>query len=481
EAEAEAGEELPDWLAALEPSAEAEAEVTAPPAEAETEEAVPDWLAAIEPEAEAAAPPAEVEPEAEFLPTEEEPALPDWLKELGETLTPPEQEAEAAPPETAAAEAPPLPAEAAVLAAAAAVDQLAPAESPDAVRQAADTFHAIATQPPAPAALPAALTPQERLKPHIGRAIFALVLLLLLVVPLWPGLQKTDPTGRPMPWTEPTGPFGEELDRQRRELISSELGIVDIQPPGSVALVSIDYTPATQGEMEPLAAAVIGRLRGQGMRVVLVSLNPEGAALADSLVQKVIQERDEAYGESMVNLGYLPGEAAAVRRVVSGQERLSARQEYRTGLALGQMQNWAGVENFRQVRLTTTLADNPATARWWIEQMAAAAPPDIGERYLLAAVSAAAGPFLQPYRASGQLDGLLSGVNSAAAVEAVRRQFGPARQMLDSQSIAHLLLIIAIVAGTIAGWMPSPAPPAGQEQTEAEPEPEAESEPDSEG
>jgi hypothetical protein len=61
---------------------------------------------------------------------------------------------------------------------------------------------------------------------------------------------------------------------------------------------------------------------------------------------------------------------------------------------------------------------------------------------------------LKPYRQTGQLDGLITGINGAAALEAVRKSFGPARQMLDSQSVAHLLIIILIALGTIIGWMP---------------------------
>jgi len=102
-----------------------------------------------------------------------------------------------------------------------------------------------------------------------------------------------------------------------------------------------------------------------------------------------------------------------------------------------------------------TLTDNPATARWWIEQMETAIPAGNGQRLLVAGSSAAAAPFLQPYRDSSQLDGLVSGINGAAAIESGRRTFGPARQMLDSQSIAHLFIIIMITLGTIVGWMPT--------------------------
>jgi len=69
---------------------------------------------------------------------------------------------------------------------------------------------------------------------------------------------------------------------------------------------------------------------------------------------------------------------------------------------------------------------------------------------------------------SQQLDGLISGINGAAAIEAGRKNFGLARQMLDSQGIAHLLIVILIAVGTMVGWMP-PAEKKAEAEVETEP------------
>jgi hypothetical protein len=236
-------------------------------------------------------------------------------------------------------------------------------------------------------------------------------------------------------------------------LISNELGVVDFQQPGAVALVSFDYSPATQGEMQPLADAVIGRLRGQGMRLIFISLEPEGATLAQQTLERLLAERDETYGTNLVNLGYLPGQVVAVRALAGGRS-LANLVDPNTGQPFAA--NWNDVENLAQVDMVVTLADSPTSSRWWIEQLATAVEPVRGERFILAATSAMAQPYLQPYRSSEQLDGLVAGINGAAAIEASRKTFGPARQMLDSQSIAHLLIIILIAAGTMVGWMPPP-------------------------
>ncbi|MBI1879524.1 MAG: hypothetical protein HYR94_15110, partial [Chloroflexi bacterium] len=328
----------------------------------------------------------------------------------------------------------------------------------DAMLEAARHFHAIATQGPQPVMLPEPLTRRDQVAGNVIRGVLYLLFIVLIALPLIPGLQKvTDPaSGQKVPWTEPAGALSEVLDKQRRELISVQLGVIDLQQPGSVALVSYDYSTATQGEMQPLAEDIIGRLRGQGMRLIFISLEPEGATLAQRTLDQTLVERGETYGAEMVNLGYVPGQIAGIRELVTGRKQLSALADFKEGLtfAAPERATWSDINNLGQVDIVITLSDNPATARWWIEQMAAAIPPDDGERYLLAATSATVDPFLRPYLDSQQLDGLISGINGAAAIEAGRKNFGPARQMLDSQGIAHLLIVILIALGTMFGWMP---------------------------
>jgi hypothetical protein len=332
----------------------------------------------------------------------------------------------------------------------------------DSLMAAATEFYQLATTPPQPAVIPEALSRQERVAGRAVRAGLYLFFMALIALPLLPGAQKVvNPnTGQVAPWTEPAREFSETLDSQRRQLISEQLGLIDLQTPGAVALVSFDYSTATQGEMQPLADAVLGRLKGQGMRLIAVSLEPEGAPLAQQTLEKIAADKGEEYGQSMVNLGYLPGQAAAVRQLATGATRLADLPDYLTGVTLADASraNWADIANLPQVSMIVTLADNPVTGRWWIEQLSAAAWP--GEnRFVLAATSAAAEPFLAPYRESGQLNGLIAGITGAAAIEAGRQTFGPARQMIDSLSVANLLIVILIALGTIVGWMPSDTPP----------------------
>ena len=341
---------------------------------------------------------------------------------------------------------------------------------PGSLNQAVQDFHKIATEAPQPASLPSALTGRDKLAGNLIRAALLLGFVILLAVPLLLGGQ-TVANDSIVPWSEPAGESSDALDSQRRQLISEQLGIIDLQQPGSVALVSFDYSTATQGEMQPLADAILGRLKGQGMRIISVSLEPEGANIAQKTLEGILSERnqDEQYGQEVLNLGFLPGRIAAVRGLVAKQESLATIPDFQEGQAIGERPEWNDVQNLNQVDIVVTFADNPVTARWWVEQLGIAPPPPDGQRFILAATSASADPFLRPYRDSGQLDGLVSGINGAAAIEAGRREFGPARQMVDSMALATIIIIVVIAAGVVVGWMPSLSPeptPQGKEPAE---------------
>ena len=489
--------ETPAWLlddisdeeeVALQPPSE-EAEFS----EVDQEPPTPDWLTGLREgtEDEEAVSPSD----SDTLNFDEEPELPDWLSDVGDTAAlfeatqidepvDPTPEVAASPPPAEAGKSSWVEALKPTIEEAvtdeveskiaedtgmlSGIPRLLPAEKiavptreTDSLHEAAQEFLKIATEAPQPATLPTPLTRRGRV---VGGAVRSVLYLFFLAVIALPLLLDTQ-----APWSEPSGEGGEVLDSQRRQLISEQLGIIDLQQPGSVALVSFDYSTATQGEMKPLAEAIIGRLKGQGMRIVAVSLEPEGATIAQHTLEDILTERDQAdqYGVEMINLGYLPGQVAAIRALVMGQRSLSTIPDYEENVALSARSEWAGIQNLDQVDIVVTFADNPTTARWWIEQLEAAPQLVDNERLLLAATSASAEPFLRPYRESEQLDGLISGINGAAAIEAGRNIFdsGSARRMLDSVGIATIVIIFFIVAGIIFGWMPSHLPDSSAPET----------------
>ncbi|HEY84808.1 MAG TPA: hypothetical protein G4N96_06830, partial [Chloroflexi bacterium] len=288
---------------------------------------------------------------------------------------------------------------------------------------------------------PTAETPLDKSQATLGqtfggkaiRAGLHLLFLALIAIPLF---AHYDRGGYPYPWLEPSPIQQQDVRQELQNAIAS-------QPPDSIALVSFDYTPSTAGEMDPLAAIVIKNLLGQGLRVIAISLEPEGQAMAGNILKEV----SDKYGEQVLNLGYLPGGPVAVRRLLD--DPLFGAYDIESGKSYASLDNWPEISRIDDFSLLVEIAANPDTARWWAEQLQKTQP----NLHKLAAVSAAAEPFVRPYRDAGQYTALISGINGAAALESARVQktLGPATAMLDSLSAGSLIILVLMFAGTIAG------------------------------
>jgi hypothetical protein len=501
-------EQVPDWLAELEPSVpEAEPEPGLPTPEPELEKGdMPDWLLELEPvdadsEPELAAPlpeadlgPSAAEEEPVSPPDEELPVarstMPIWLAELQQdfppdTATPVEEalaEAELpdwlVPAEEGAAEVDEtleraeipdwllalkprelraeegeqiegvqllldevvedtgllaglkgtLPVEMLIAQprAAMAEEMVAPvADTPE-----ARLFAEIVSQPPEVAPKPLAV-PSQQVWTSLPRWITYLALIAAVTVPLLLGKPLLPRVVSPSPAVESLHAEIESLDSDAR------------------VLVAFDYDPTTSGEMDVLASTVIGHLMDQEARMIVVSLLPSGPATAQILLDEMVKARPsyvDSYGTSYAILGYLPGQAAAVRRLGAAPKTAFARDFQ--GSPVSDLEVMTGVTAIQDFDLILVLAAGQDTLRWWIEQ--AGTPYDIP---LAAGVSASIEPLARPYyeAESRQLTGLAGGVPGAAAYEALGNNQGELEDAtaarLDSLLAGHLILILVLVVG----------------------------------
>ncbi len=219
-------------------------------------------------------------------------------------------------------------------------------------------------------------------------------------------------------------------------------------PTDAVVVVSFDYSPATEAEMDPLADIVVRDLLSRQARVVAVSLRPEGAAMAQRLLARF--ETEYPSGQRTLNLGYLPGQTVGVRNLAFLSTTSLFQVERKS---MSDYSAWQDVSGLGDVALIVDVADNPLAVRWWVEQ---AGPGTQANRPLIAAVSAAADPTVRPYYnalnpRAGQLRGLVSGVAGAAAYENRLQQPGRAMGSLAAQSVANLSMVVFSLGGTIVG------------------------------
>ena len=212
----------------------------------------------------------------------------------------------------------------------------------------------------------------------------------------------------------------------------------------ALVVVAFDYNPASAAELSLQARAIVDHLMRRGVRIMAISLFPEGAALAWDVLDELATERGYTYGENYIHLGYLPNQPVSVRHFLNVGPTGEGQSDYRNGRPVGQYAIAQDVDSLSSVDLVVELAGNESTLRTWIEQITARTDVPV-----VAGVSAATAPYVRPYLDSGQLQALLVGLPGAAEYEAQSGRPGRAIDSLGSQAAAQAVIVLLILLGNL--------------------------------
>lgn len=208
--------------------------------------------------------------------------------------------------------------------------------------------------------------------------------------------------------------------------VQEAFAAVDSLPPQATVQVLWAYDPAAAGELDLLAAPLLRHLFDRGAQLQVVSLLPNGPATARRLLAAVHDERSQlrrGAGEAaMPPPRFLPGGVLALPGLGS-----------------------------QPADLAVVLAAEADDVQGWLEQVAPR-----NRAPVVAATAAGADPLLRPYLASGQLAGLVSGFDGAAAYTGLLEEL-PTRArerelqlQLVGQNLAAIVFLFLIVAGNLA-------------------------------
>jgi hypothetical protein len=213
-------------------------------------------------------------------------------------------------------------------------------------------------------------------------------------------------------------------------------------PANVPVLVVVDYGLGLSGEMQVGAKALLGQLMDKPVRLAFVSSTPEGAALAQNLLTSV-SAGHPAYSVDLqaVNLGFVPGDLTGLRQF--GEQPWRAVPLTLDGKNPAEISALAGIQMLRDFSAVVVLTDNVDTGRAWVEQV----QPLLGGKPMLMLVSAQAAPMLEPYYASGQVKGMLSGLNGSAVYGQLAQQPGDARRYWDAYQYGLIAIILIILIG----------------------------------
>ncbi len=217
---------------------------------------------------------------------------------------------------------------------------------------------------------------------------------------------------------------------------------IDSLPAGTRVLISFEYGPSTQPEVEPMGVALLHHLFRKDCRVIATALWPDGQFMSARLFELFEAEYDLEWGVDYVNLGFRPGAEAVIKGIAK-----EFRANYRTDLRGNLVEDLPIMDGIYKVAdvdfIFTLSAGYPGTVEWILY---AADPYNIP---MSSGVTAIQVNEVIPYVDAGQCYGILAGMSGAAEYETLVKK-GDATKFMDAQSIAHFLIVLFIILGNIS-------------------------------
>lgn len=225
-------------------------------------------------------------------------------------------------------------------------------------------------------------------------------------------------------------------------------------PANSFVLFGPNYSGGTRGENGAQTEALLRHLmvmwHKKKVRFGILAFDPQGKTLAQNIALKLQEEYNkEGYGikegTSWVNFGYRVDQQNFVRAMVKDMPGTLAKDFHDAPVA--SLPVMEGVHTAKDVAMILDV--NPTNAYTiYIQFMQGPYQIPMG-----LAPTAVMAPEAFNYLDSGQIVGMLQGLQGAVEYEQLLNVFGRATRASNSLSFAHLLLIGFIILGNIAMFL----------------------------
>jgi hypothetical protein len=257
------------------------------------------------------------------------------------------------------------------------------------------------------------------------------------------------------------GVTGRTFPERPTPAVQGAFDAVESLPKGARVLISMDYDPASAGELQPMATAIIRHCALRGHRICAMTLWPAGGPLVESTLQDVLAGRtDYRYGEHYVNLGYRAG-FEGVMKQMNAHVSLAYATDTRK-VPLDRIPMMQGIDGIADFDLLVSVSAGYAGAKEWVQYSVS---PTLTSGKPLRFVAGSTGvqtPQLIPYYPN-QMAGILGAIKGAAEYEflvneAVKAadpkaeippRFQEAQRRMAPQLFGHVLMVALIVLGNV--------------------------------
>lgn len=239
---------------------------------------------------------------------------------------------------------------------------------------------------------------------------------------------------------------------------------------GNLVLIGMTFSGSTLGENGNQARALVRHLMLRHKHFAIMSVEPQGAMFARLLTEDIAAQYHYEYGKDWINFGYqLPTLAfyKSFPRDIQGVVKVDGTQHK----PLNSFPVMQGVKTIKNIPLFAEVTAS-ASVFDWLQYIQPTTSPRLKIGYACTGVMAAEA---YPYLDSGQMVGMMPGMKGASdyeklvdEVEAQQLKTGelkkafnpdemksipafpqPARRLMYTQSVAHIVIIIFILLGNV--------------------------------
>jgi chemotaxis protein histidine kinase CheA len=287
-------------------------------------------------------------------------------------------------------------------------------------------FQTLLAEPLAAAAPPQAAAPTAHF--FTGKHLLYLLILLAALVALF----------------LPAG--ADELGLLGKDVVNSPSAVFHDQltalPANSTVLMAFDYAPGQTPELDPAARAILENLTTRPVNVIALSTNPNGAAIAEGLLERAQQAHPQF---TFVNLGYIPGNEAGLKRLALGW--LPAAYVTANGARWDRSPLAKNIRGMDDLALNILIVGDNNALNLWMTQV-----QPIVKSPMVAATTAEIDPQARIYVNAKQLSASLRGLTGAAELELWSGSSGQAVKTVNALSFVSLMLAGIIIAANVV-WL----------------------------
>lgn len=214
-------------------------------------------------------------------------------------------------------------------------------------------------------------------------------------------------------------------------------------PDGSKILMSCDYDPGSQPELNPMTVAALEQMFRKNLKVIITCLWAPGPPVVEKVLRPIAAKYGKERGIDYVNLGFKEGREVVMVSMGASIPNTFPADYY--GTPVSQIPIMQGVTNFKDVAMIVNISAGYPGTKEWVQQVQARYDID-----LVSGCTAVSAPEFYPYYQTGQLKGLLGGMKGAAEYEKLVGVKGLGTRGMDAQSVSHLVVFAFILIGNLA-------------------------------